>query len=231
MLILLRQAPELAGAVLGLEAIVRIAAQAISVGLQQAPGIAKAMWPSGTTDSQIFQISALDEQLSAAVNQVETVINNGLGLIMSDLPTFVNFASSGAFSGSQSMSLPNETQGLDFALKTYMTSESLLQNGWVGVLEGTYTADQTTTMVSCAPVTGGKLCAGTGDQSQYSKSAGSFWDQNTGRLYTLLKTKGDSYSYPILSAINVNGWADLGTLFDGAYSCTADGTFTPYKTS
>ena len=114
----------------------------MALGLQQAPGVAKAIWPQGDATSQIFQISALDTQLSAATDQLAQILNNGLALIMSDVPTFVNFADSGLFSDHQSLSLPNVTQGLDFALKTYMTSESLVQNGWDGGIQGTFTPEQ-----------------------------------------------------------------------------------------
>ena len=204
-----------------------MAAQTLSTGLQQAPGVAKAMWPAGTTDSQIFQISALETELAAAKTQIEGVINNGLGLIMSDIPTFVNFASSGAFSGHDTLSLPNVTTGLDFALKTYMTSESLSQNGWSGAIMGTFPASAFAGAGNCANVTGGVICSETGDSTHYSQSDGLFWSQGTGRQYLLRQSKGKGWSYPILNAINANGWADLGTLFDGAYSCTYDGKIIP----
>jgi len=203
---------------------VRMAAQGLSLGLQQAPGVAKALWPGGTTDSQIFQISALETEVAAAKDQIELIINSGLGLIMSDVPTFVDFASSGAFSGHESLSLPNVTEGLDFGLKTYMTSESLSQNGWFAVVMGNYTASEFANSPNCANVSGGTICSETGDKSHYDQSAALFWSMNTGRQYLLWKNKGNAYSYPILNAINGNGWADLGTLFDGAYSCTYDGT-------
>ena len=186
------------------------------------------MWPSGSSESQTFQISALDEQLSAATGQIESVINNGLGLVMSDIPTFVNFASNGAFSGLDSLSLPNVTDGLDFALKTYLTSESLLQNGWYANIVGVYNVSQVTEP-GCTNITGGILCPQTGDSSQFSKSAGTFWSSASGRQYLLYEHKGNSYSYPILSAINSNGWADMGTLFDGSYTCTAEGKALPLQ--
>ncbi|KAL6712916.1 hypothetical protein ACLMJK_009471 [Lecanora helva] len=215
-------APELAGVILGLQAVTRLAAQAMSIGLQQAPGVARAMWPVGTTDSQIFQISALESQLSTAVDQMENMLNAGLGLMMSDIPTFVNFASSGSFSGHESLSLPNVTDGLDFALKTYMTSESLSQNDWFAVIYGYFNASSFEN-ANCANIAGGVLCSETGDKSHYDQSGGTFWSSSSGRMYMLQHHKGDSYSYPIMSAINSNGWADMVTLFDGAYNCVADG--------
>ena len=202
---------------------VRLAAQTLALGLQQAPGVAKALWPAGTTDSQIFQMSALESELTAAKDQIEAIINSGLGLIMSDVPTFVNFASSGAFSGHESLSLPNVTEGLDFALKTYMTSESLLQNGWFAVIMGTFPPGEFDNMPSCSQITGGVLCSETGDKSQYDRSAGLFWSESSQRQYLVQNHKGDSYSWPIMSAINSNGWADMGTLFDGSYGCTYNG--------
>ena len=203
----------------------------MALGLQQAPGVAKAIWPQGDATSQIFQISALDTQLSAATNQLAQILNNGLALIMSDVPTFVNFANSGLFSDHQSLSLPNVTQGLDFALKTYMTSESLQQNGWYAAITGTFTPEQIfapgMSGGNCANITGGMLCSETGDSSQYDQSAGLFWSATSNRQYIVQNHKGNSYSYPILSNINSNGWADMLTLFDGSYDCTFSGMILP----
>lgn len=144
---------------------------------------------------------------------------------MNDLPTFVNFTGNGAFTGNQTLSLPNATNGLDFALKTYVTSKSLQQNGWAGILLEVVSAENATHQMNgpnCANITGGILCSETGDKSHYDQSDATFWSPRTGNLY-LLSPKGNSWSYPALSAINANGWADIGTLFDGSYTCTFEG--------
>ena len=219
------QAPELAAVVLTLETVVRFAAQTLSVGLMQAPGVAKAFWPSGTGDSQIYQISALLDNLNTANNEMTNIINQGLSLVMSDLPTFINFAGHGAFSTQQSLSLPNATNGLNFALKTLITSESLAQNSWYGLIMGVYAETPASGLdgPECMNVTGGIICSDTGDKSQYNSVPATFWSSATNREYTLMQTKGASQSYGILTAINANGWADLATLFDGAYQCTFEG--------
>lgn len=159
---------------------------------------------------------------------METMINAGLGLIMSDIPTFVNFASSGAFSGHESLSLPNVTAGLDFALKTYMTGESLLQNGWFGLIIGEWTEDKLNLNGGgCAKVSGGIICPETTDSSKWDQAAGLFWSNISGRQYMLSTNKNNRASLSILNAINANGWADLQTLFDGAYKCTFEGEISP----
>ena len=184
--------------------------------------MAKALWPSGTVDSQVFQISSLSNELSTIKTQMETTLNAGLGLVMNDVPTFINFASSGAFSGHESLSLPNVTNGLDFALRTYMTSESLAQNGFHALIIGTF-EESTFNQPNCAQVSGGIICSETGDKSHYDQSDGTFWSNISKRMYLLSKNSGGGTSYPVLNAINVNGWANLQTLFDGAYSCTFNG--------
>ena len=218
------QAPDMAVIFQTLQTVIRVAAQTLSVGLQQAPGVAKSMWPTGSSDSQTYQISALDGQLETIQKQMAGVLNQGLLNVMSDLPTFVNFTQNGAFTTSQSLSLPNATNGLDFALKTYMTSESLLQNNFYAQLDGPMPAAnafQNMPAPACSNVTGGIICSE--DTSNTAQSDGTFWSSATSNYY-LLTSKGNKvWSYPILSSINSNGWADLGTLFDGSYNCTFSG--------
>lgn len=60
------------------------------MGIQQAPGIARTMWPTGSDASQTFQISKLDTQLSNATTSLSAILNRGLGLLMTDVPTFVS---------------------------------------------------------------------------------------------------------------------------------------------
>ena len=145
---------------------------------------------------------------------------------MADLPTFVNFTANGAFTNSQTLSLPNATNGLDFALKTYVTSESLLQNGWSATYLGNFSADTEVATPEDAPystnIAGGTLYSTTHDNDFETHADAVFWSSQTGRSYQLTHS-GNKYSYNILSAINMNGWADLPTLFDGAFDCTFNG--------
>ena len=181
------------------------------------------MWPSGSSESQTYQISALDQQLSTVKDQMAAILNQGLQYIMTDLPTFVNFTQNGAFTTTQTLTVPNATNSLDFALKTYLTSESLLQNNFYAVCTGNFPPEKAfedSPARLCANVTGGIIC--NEDALKPDQSDGTFWSSATGNLYWLHQ-KGNAWSFPILSAINSNGWADLQTLFDGSFRCTFDG--------
>lgn len=75
---------------LSLSTAAKYSSQAFTMSIQQAPGVARTMWPSGTDGSQTFQISKLDTQLSNATTSLSAILNRGLGLLMSDVPTFVS---------------------------------------------------------------------------------------------------------------------------------------------
>jgi len=75
---------------LGLSTTAKFSSQAFTISLQQAPGVARTMWPTGSDGSQTFQISKLDTQLSNATTSLSAILNRGLGLLMTDVPTFVS---------------------------------------------------------------------------------------------------------------------------------------------
>ena len=50
--------------------VTKSAGQALLIALQQAPGVAKALWPSGMTNSQSVQIGDLDSELSNLSDQL-----------------------------------------------------------------------------------------------------------------------------------------------------------------
>ena len=135
-------APEVAAGVQGIEATTAAAGEAFFTGLQNAPAVGKAIWPTGTLDSQSIQIGALENELSHVATNLSNMVDAGLRLIMSDMPSFVAFASTGAFSGSTSLSLPLTTQGLELALRTYILSNAMTQNKWKVTGHTNLTRDQ-----------------------------------------------------------------------------------------
>ena len=120
--------PEISAAAFGIEEATVAAAKALVAAIQQAPGVSKAIWPSGTTSSQVVQIGDLAQKLGDVDSEVSDMINSGLELLMSDVPSFVSFASTGAWSGGDPYSLPNTVKGLDLALKTFLVSTAISKN-------------------------------------------------------------------------------------------------------
>lgn len=102
-------APEVAVGVEGIKAATAAAGEALITGLQNTPAVGKAIWSTGTIDSQSIQIGGLESELNHVTAKLSTMVDAGLQPIMSDMPSFVAFASTGAFSGSTPLSLPSST--------------------------------------------------------------------------------------------------------------------------
>lgn len=68
-------APEISTAI---QATTKTVGSIVSVALQQAPGVAKAIWPAGTASSQTIQIGNLDQALANLNDQISGMINAGL---------------------------------------------------------------------------------------------------------------------------------------------------------
>lgn len=196
---------------------VKYVAQAFIISMQQAPGLAKALYPSGTDDSKTVQIGQLSTNLGTTVNTLSSMIDNSVKLLMSDLPTFVQFAQSGKYSGMVSFSIPNETVGLDIALKTYLTSMAMGGNGWwAGTSVGPYL--RTDDIFQSCVFNEYNLCVDSYDNARYLSP-------DTGRLYTLVHSSGfaDRTSNQLAQDLVKNQWAPLNVLFDGAFNCTKKG--------
>ena len=214
-------APSIAVTVLGLSTLAKSAAQVLTISLQQAPSTAKALWPTGTQNSQSIQIGNLEAELGNSTNQLAEMVNSAVQLLMSDVPTFVKFVESGQYSGTESLSLPSKVEGLDYALRTYMTSEAFAQNGWRTVaLMGPYETVQ--------DVEGAGFNCTMGNNSVCTDQYGMaiYWSQATGRIYGFSnKGAGGVSAYQLLQDTVNNNWAILEVLFDGSFNCTMRGNF------
>ena len=120
--------PAISAAAFGIEEATVAAAKALVTAIQQAPGVSKAIWPTGTTSSQVVQIGDLAQKLGDVDSEVSDMIDGGLELLMTDVPSFVRFASTGAWSGGNPYSLPKTVKGLDLALKTFLVSTAISKN-------------------------------------------------------------------------------------------------------
>lgn len=215
-------------AVLGLSALARSTAQVFTISLQQAPSTAKALWPTGTQNSQSIQIGDLEAELGNSTNQLAEMINNAVQLLMSDVPTFVKFVESGQYSGAESLSLPSKVEGLDYALRTYMTSEAFAQNGWVSI--PTLGPFETLQDVQNSVSSGGGGDCSMGNNSVCTNGLGLavYWSQPTGRIYRFTNTNTEwsgVTAYQLLQDTVNNNWAILQVLFDGSFNCTENGNF------
>ncbi len=216
-------------------------AHIVSVGIQQAPGVAKAIWPAGTASSQNIQIEDLDAELGKLDSDLSNRINSGLQEIMTDVPSFLAFASNGSFSGSNLHSLPAQTESLDIGFKTYLLTTAMSHNDWRGSwtnLETQSSGPQSNSLVTFGPPNttqvsqslafgcdfqSNGVCVGNGKVQNHPKSWAEWPSSQTNRAWVMDQCcyKNKPTSADLTQTILKNGWADLGTIFDGGYNCTA----------
>lgn len=214
--------PEVAIGVTGVAASLLNAGQYLLIGLQSAPMVGRAIWPTGTVDSGLVQIGNIKSELSQIDQQIGGMLNKGLQTVMGDIATFALFASAGQFSGATSFSLPESTTGLDLALKTFIISNAMTQNGWNAWPQLWMSREEVSSYEYGADCEFGPenydVCtnATTGTALWYSN--------NTGIAYHLRSNSGASLSSSQLMQDMVeNDWSTLPALFDGAFNCTAAG--------
>lgn len=121
------------------------AANIALTGLKGAPGVAQAIWPTGTADSRSVQIDELNAQIPMLRQQLQLNLENGLKLVQgvnqSDVSNFLAFTGEGNFSVSLKDAPPQieaskgETvQPLLLAFTTFLASTALDKNGWHALL-------------------------------------------------------------------------------------------------
>ena len=165
----------------------------------------------------MVQISELNNRLSNATDELAEILDRGLELLMNDMPTFVGFAQSGEYCGDDSIDIAAKTNELDLALRTYITSESMKQNGWYAVPLRISTEEEYKGLVEAAPTAWGWRAG----PEVVNKI---WWSPFTGRQYSL-EHKGPETikAKDLINSIINGGWAHLPTIFDGSYECTAWG--------
>jgi len=94
--------------------------------VQQAPTVAKALWPVGTADSQLYQISELESLNANIAQRLDESLSRGLREVLGNLDTFINFtihvnprAAPFSVPSNERPSVANQTEGLLTALFTF----------------------------------------------------------------------------------------------------------------
>ncbi|KAI9758638.1 MAG: hypothetical protein M4579_002949 [Chaenotheca gracillima] len=193
-----------AGAVIAVDA--SATAQTFVIALQQAPTVARAIWPFEGT-SQTYQIGQLSEQLADMTDDIRNNINAGLHEVMTDIASFQAFAAGGTYSNPTPPSLNNETTGLEYGFTTWLVSKALTGNGW----DATFTTKERV---------GDKDDNGNPDPTLW-------WCSATGNdfCYFLQKDLDNDHDSGenILSKVINTGWTNGELLFDNAFTCLQEG--------
>ena len=207
----------------------------LTVALQQAPGVANAIWPSGDSNSEIVQISNLASRLGRLDVQISEVLQAGLSTIMNstDVSTFANFAASGAFSGPDMPSLVDQTEGLDFAFRAYLLTTAMAANDWQAMYGPPYNnsgafnskpeAQAKNFVCNLKPSGVCDLIDSKGVAPLCQPENWSEWtSQKSQRNYYANQKHGKNNpsSGPMVNAIFDNKWSSLELVFDGGYNCS-----------
>ena len=186
-------------------------------GLKDAPSVAAAIWPSGTEDSQPEQLSKLDEYLSQIDQNFTTQITQGLYTIMSDVPSFNGFASSGIFTGPNSLSFPADSEILALGLRTFILTSAMSANKWSALVY----EDMTMADVQSFGGVGFSCTFGANNICTNSEETVSvFYSNSTASAYLLRLDGPGPKPSSFMKEIVSKQWSDLELLFDGAYNCT-----------
>ena len=188
----------------------------IVIANQQSPQVFKNLVPVGTTQTQIAQMVDLSSSLGGIVQQYQQNIADSIPLIVNDVETFVNFASTGQF---QVNPLPNIAVASDqllTGLQTFIVSRALTANNAI------ITRANNTNIADLAAGPNNDLSYTTGCESGYDSNnfCGSFWyDNTTNTTYALdsLQNMNDDFS-SIREQIFSN-WTTPESLYRGAAEC------------
>ena len=198
-----------------------LSANAVLKGSQNAPTVARGIWPAGTQNSQSIQIANIERELSNATTETSAMLNAGLQLLMSDMPSFVDFASTGMFSGSEPLSLPSQVDGLDIALRTYVVSGAMVANGWRAGVEVSVTKEDI-----ASPEDQGWDCEWHGPNNDFC-GKWVWYSENMENAFTLTNTRDPTndpnQTMNLLETILEKQWSTMPLLFEGAYNCTRAG--------
>ena len=195
----------------GVSAAAKVGATVLVTALQQAPGVAKAIWPAGTEDSKTIQIANIDTELAAVRSKFTTGVVNALATVMSDVPSFIAFAQDGAFSGQDHVSMPDDTVSLGSALNLYVLSTAMNANQMAATVIPNTNKASIASQGGCTSDSAANICI------HPVFSLGYFFSDVTNNAY-LLHGPGS-----LLNDIVTNNWSTLEALFDGAYNCIVKG--------
>ncbi|KAL8733755.1 MAG: hypothetical protein Q9166_001949 [cf. Caloplaca sp. 2 TL-2023] len=199
----------------GISQVAKYQMQSFAISLQQAPGVARSMWPSGDDLSRTYQIGALQEQVSNITVELGNTLSRGLKVIMTDVSTFIAFADHGRYINKPPLD-PNQIKNdLALTLQTYLVSESLKQNNWWALPLVISTKEEYENLRDPPG-----LCTVHGCSSPSIAVDQIYWSSASGRQYRLQHGGSFSGTGKVLDEIRKANWANLPLLFDGAYNCT-----------
>ena len=138
---------------------------------------------------------------------------------MSDVPTFLAFASNGSFAIPSQAIVPiaDTSTDLSIGVNTFLTSKLMESQGFYAVPGEIMDAAVFNASENGCTGPVGTLCT-TKDWRMV------YWSPTTHRSYRLLAKGRSQITYEsLMDGVNIYRFADVELLFDGAYNCTRQG--------
>ncbi len=173
------------------------------------------MWPSHPLNAQKLDLTWINS--SAPITS--TLLDRGLLKLMSDIPTFLAFASNGSFAIPSQAIVPiaDTSTDLSIGVNTFLTSKLMESQGFYAVPGEIMDAAAFNASENGCTGPVGTLCT-TKDWRMV------YWSPTTHRSYRLLAKGTSQITYEsLMDGVNIYRFADVELMFDGAYNCTRHG--------
>ena len=209
--------------------------------IQQAPSVAKSIWPPGTVQRDVIEIGQIHNQLSTVLDRLSPRITNALATVQgrnqTDISAFLAFAQQGAFSNPRDQwpDIASDTKGLLVGFTTFLVFELLLLDGWhVSVALGVNSTNMSGSDARCPDWQcdcGKFLDLGCTSYDNHSQCKNNYWwyGRKTGNVYTLSKDPYNDYFQSashnekdptqLMQAIFKYGWSSGELLLVNAGLC------------
>ncbi|KAL9610928.1 MAG: hypothetical protein Q9167_004406 [Letrouitia subvulpina] len=194
-------------------------AQVISNAVTVAPNAFRFIFPTGTADSKLVQLSDLSHNFANVIMTVKSNINVTLSEVMGNSTAFLAFAQKGNFSG-KPPSLPEQENYLYYGFNTYLISQALNGNNVYGVISpGTDVralANNGTTLnypIDCK------------DYDEYGICDAWWYSTNYRSSFTLDNFDHMNRNYGRNMYDLISNFTTGELLFEGAYACHSEGNF------
>ncbi len=173
------------------------------------------MWPSGSESTKSIQIGDLDAKLIDLNNDLTQMLNNGLRVVMSDLDSFLGFASTGSFSSNNMPSIAAETEGMDLALKTFLLTSAMTANDLGGGIQflatGVAWLENPPEASQACTIDASGLCGQ------------NYWSSELSQAFNIEPLTDSAPNIAdLMSWIEDSSGVTFSSVFDAAYKCTRD---------
>ncbi|KAL8870026.1 MAG: hypothetical protein Q9174_003829 [Haloplaca sp. 1 TL-2023] len=207
---------------LGVNVGTQTAAQAITA-LQQAPGLGKALLPTGSLDSEFKQLANIESAMGDVLSQFQINIANALNASQSDFENFSDLARNGAYIAKH-QSLNASTTQLTRVLKTFIVSQALQANNIIMTIAENTNPYEVTRNLSASTSPAAKRnswhvnCHDEFDDMPYGVCDNWWYDGKDAYSLFNLGRRNENY-HDLMIQMFQEGWTTGEELFVGAREC------------